>query len=1518
MEPNKGESKLPCNNPEGNKVGVTTLEQTAKGGQTIGNPNAHIMRSVHPVSNPNAQIGSGASYMASFGHFRNMMGSTYVNNNNSSNTYKVNEQQVKSIPITSNANANPSPPFQHNPPNNSKSEAKIVHTTIQSNSLTNNNISDIRSELHRGGVKGLYGAQNNQVPSTDASKFAIVNNAKPSPIAPIPVQSIPFQQMQSAPIPAFHPLPIHMMPVQPPVGHPVQAQAAFVNPIPVNPVPIQSAPVYLPVKPVPIQPAPVKPMPSQPYARALQAPVKQVAAMNQGLPQNDSNTVVYDAKKQITAGTNQNSMATAEAATKPVNSNQQLKSVSKAVNSIQQTKSTSETSLNDAKKRPIGQPEANPNQVKKMKPSKENLSIPPIPAKKIQSTEATSNTKPKTNKAKQAYSSTYHIAPDNNAETNSILDLVKLDNIPDVPPLPKLNSREIIELEKLLQFGDRYNTDPDDEWKADWSGNLQLVERDIVVNREKLIDRSQTKPVTKMFREVIADRARDGSMESFRGIRWLFSYIYYLQGTPPMARKIMAFSLYQPAKTAKERTEFIMKGIRRISYDPIVLQQDGWTTAKPRNPAVAVGGSVLVGRRVIWHRFEAIIIAYVRDEEIGDLWKAMWVEDHETFDLEADELQEAIKKWEAKETRRKARLITTSVTPIESAANSAASKKASGTRHSVTSTFNVEGIEHGIVLAMSYDENARPSIFWPARIMHVSEHHTLGVSGPPSRRNSPKNRIPIIFLAPFWNTQTIRKIDANTGPDIFSSGPLFHFESVEISNTTIKKYPYDGDNIKSLSIDNLRNEFKFLGLPKGAFNRFLDAHRLAISLKVYAQEEIRKTESNGRTTDHSSAYAALTDSHPMSVKTAIFPPVVLTLPYAYILSSLPAPVEQAAKLSSDEEITEPSIKLHKIVEAMEPPTSIGDNIHREIIPTSNDNISLSNAQGMQTPSRSPKAKIIDTPDISSSKDSSVIWSIEHFASSFLLSKIRTNTNNLDSSNGSSKILNYLETNLTCIITRLNEISAIHSSEETISLDQRKQRMRSFVDSCILIKTLGEDFLSSHCITINEKKPELIVEWRKTCERIYKCGISDLKVTGLGNGVTVVITDSRCNQHLTAVGSFERPVRIPAAIKGAKLAGCGSSEYFKFNTKVDDKYIDIAERKILPHAHQAKYLKRMKTKIAALPSNVRGHPLTDDSEGEGGEDTMGSRGSYTAAVIGVAAGLQAVDMVVTGECVNAFCAVRPPGHHAGRELRAMNAISNGFCLLNGAACAAIYATTPISDGGRGLKRACVIDFDVHHGNGTQDILCSTYDPRFLYVSLHAGGPHINGFDDDIFHHARRNSANKQEGIFPGRCGDTSPHPGVLNVPLGQRVTANLMGNALVSQVAPAVEAFSPDLIIISAGFDGHKNDPLGLGGLSAEDFGSITDVCCQMAAKICSGRLISILEGGYGVPCCRPKRDLFLPSSIKAKNFLGDELPQSMDDEVPVALQQKLDRCNAEGFLESVKEHVASLSKNNIQSRPKFK
>jgi acetoin utilization deacetylase AcuC-like enzyme len=266
---------------------------------------------------------------------------------------------------------------------------------------------------------------------------------------------------------------------------------------------------------------------------------------------------------------------------------------------------------------------------------------------------------------------------------------------------------------------------------------------------------------------------------------------------------------------------------------------------------------------------------------------------------------------------------------------------------------------------------------------------------------------------------------------------------------------------------------------------------------------------------------------------------------------------------------------------------------------------------------------------------------------------------------------------------------------------------------------------------------------------------------------------------------------------------------------------------------------------------------------------GSQGSWMAAVCGVAAAVVACDKVVRGECVNAFCVTRPPGHHAGRSLHPMKAISNGFCLLNPVACAAIHATSPISLGGLGLSRVCVLDFDVHHGNGTQDILASTYDPRFLYISIHAGGAHINGIpnsDDPSDEPYGLTKNPNMVGIYPGRCGDTSPHEGVLNIPLGAKVLSHGVGTALLQRVTPAVEAFAPDLLLLSTGFDAHKNDPMGLGGLSAADFGNITDVACQLALKYCSGRVVSVLEGGYGVPCCRPQQNTFLPASLIASSF----------------------------------------------------
>jgi len=324
----------------------------------------------------------------------------------------------------------------------------------------------------------------------------------------------------------------------------------------------------------------------------------------------------------------------------------------------------------------------------------------------------------------------------------------------------------------------------------------------------------------------------------------------------------------------------------------------------------------------------------------------------------------------------------------------------------------------------------------------------------------------------------------------------------------------------------------------------------------------------------------------------------------------------------------------------------------------------------------------------------------------------------------------------------------------------------------------------------------------------------------------------------------------------------------------------------------------------------------------------------------------------GECLNVFCATRPPGHHAGRELHAMKAVSNGFCILNSVACAALYATSPTLQGGLGLSRVCVIDIDVHHGNGTQDVLCSTYDPRFLYVSMHAGGPDINGvdFEDDdlerLEHHLGR---NPNKGIFPGRCGDISPHKGVLNIPLGDKVTPHALGTALVTKVTPTVDAFNPELIIISAGFDAHKNDPLNMGGLTAEDFGTLTEVVCKLAYKCCSGRVLSVLEGGYGVPCCRPQNysNTIEKVSMKETNKrssatgttnntaatniessssktnktqqpfqlqcldLGADLPPEMTDVIAsYALQKRLDKCHQEGFVHCVTEHVSALARCN--------
>lgn len=209
------------------------------------------------------------------------------------------------------------------------------------------------------------------------------------------------------------------------------------------------------------------------------------------------------------------------------------------------------------------------------------------------------------------------------------------------------------------------------------------------------------------------------------------------------------------------------------------------------------------------------------------------------------------------------------------------------------------------------------------------------------------------------------------------------------------------------------------------------------------------------------------------------------------------------------------------------------------------------------------------------------------------------------------------------------------------------------------------------------------------------------------------------------------------------------------------------------------------------------------------DTIMGHGSAEAASRAVGGACAAVDAVMEGWARACFVATRPPGHHAERR-RAM-----GFCLFGTAAIAALHARARW-----GLRRVAVVDFDVHHGNGTQDILGS--DPDMLYVSSHQW-PCYPG-----------TGASDERGVADN----------VLNIPLAPGATGPDFRRAWERNGLPAVDAWAPELLIVSAGFDAHRSDPLAELRLDTEDYGWMTDQLVALADAHCGGRLVSVLEGGY--------------------------------------------------------------------------
>ncbi len=289
--------------------------------------------------------------------------------------------------------------------------------------------------------------------------------------------------------------------------------------------------------------------------------------------------------------------------------------------------------------------------------------------------------------------------------------------------------------------------------------------------------------------------------------------------------------------------------------------------------------------------------------------------------------------------------------------------------------------------------------------------------------------------------------------------------------------------------------------------------------------------------------------------------------------------------------------------------------------------------------------------------------------------------------------------------------------------------------------------------------------------------------------TCIFTAASSIQHDTGPGHPECPERIPSIINGLKKIQTPKL-IWKGVESFDEKYIKLT--------HSEKYFEKINQ---SFPKE--GLAFLDG-------DTIVSKESRKAAFDAVASIINATDAVMNKEFDNAFCVIRPPGHHAEKE-QAM-----GFCLFNNIAVGATYLIEKYK-----LNKVAIIDFDVHHGNGTQDIFYN--EKKVLYISSH------------------------QFPFYPGTGSEdeTGKYNNILNIPLKAGTGSKEFFNGY-KKVYEKLNEFKPEFILLSAGFDAHKNDPLANINLESKDYYTLTKEIMKIANQVCDNKIVSILEGGYNL------------------------------------------------------------------------